>query len=196
MSQIFFFHSNLSALTPSFCTVIFKHESWNCQRLAHKPTCHPVWQSQKRKTILKMIKWIQFNVLTFFDRCLYLFTFIWTIVSNAAIFTSTAASRVPSSCNLFFIFSLFFICSTLHNMSDLLLSSTPSSLSVAWLKHRLLNAFLARLFSYKCASGVSAACLLSAAKCKYVASLERLHLIQSWAVMTDSTCMEFFVVIE
>lgn len=45
----FFFHSNLSALTPSFCTVIFKHESWNCRRLAHKPTCHPVWQSKKKE---------------------------------------------------------------------------------------------------------------------------------------------------
>lgn len=140
-----------------------------------------------------MIKWIQFNVLTFFDRCVYLFTFIWAVVSNAAIFNSIAASSVPSSCDLFFIFSLFFICSTLHNMSDLLLSSTPSSLSVAWLKHRLLNAFLACIFSYKCVSGVSAACLLSAAECKYVAFLERPHFIQSW---TDSTCMEYFVVIK
>lgn len=59
-----------------------------------------------------------------------------------------------------------------------------------------LTPFLLAYLVTKCVSGVSAACLLSAAECKYVAFLERPHFIQSWAVVTDSTCIEYFIVIK
>lgn len=70
-----------------------------------------------------MIKWVQFNVFISFDRCLYLDTLIWSNVSNAAIFSTTPASGVLSSCYLFLVSVC--VCFRLHNMSDRLFLSTP-----------------------------------------------------------------------
>lgn len=81
-----------------------KVKTLNCHTQTHTPQD----LSSDLTVLLKMIKWLQFNVFIFFDRSGCLFTLIWSNVSNAAIFSTTTASRVPSSCicSLFLCFSV------------------------------------------------------------------------------------------